>query len=243
MVGVERLDAMGMRTHHRIRTAVDQPPRQVPLAFVHLASVLVAPMNEHQDKRSVRPRFRDRRRDALAIPRGRDRDVIRRFVDVRERDDRGPGSGPRRQEMRGVGARGRLAGAERRDIARLQPRDRIQERLASEISRVVVRQADCADSRRGQDPHRLERGTQRISLPGNGVSLLGQNAFQIYQFRPSAFEPRPNTGQRIRPALDRGPHRPAQHDVAAQKNINIFRGLGRTQKIKTICFPRGDELA
>jgi hypothetical protein len=41
---------MRMRTDHRIHAVIDQPPRQLALALVHPVRVLVAPVDEDQNK-------------------------------------------------------------------------------------------------------------------------------------------------------------------------------------------------
>src|SRR5436190_24150814 len=111
MVGIRRLDAMRMAPCDRVGAMIDQPSGQFTLSFRYLRCVLVAPMDEGQDKGSFRAGFHERRRDALKIPGGRD--LWRVLVRIIERNDCAPRPGASREKVGGVGVPCRLACADR----------------------------------------------------------------------------------------------------------------------------------
>ncbi len=171
-----------MRTGDRVHTVVDQPARQLALPVIHLHSVLISPMHESQDEPGALAGLGDHGRHALAIFCPRQRNSGTAVVDVGQRNHRRFRPDARRKKVGSVGARDRFAGPDHRDVVRLQPRDRIQQCVAPEIVRVIVRQADRVDSRRSQSPDRVEWRAQGITFAGDGVPLVGKNALQVHQF-------------------------------------------------------------
>jgi len=105
-----------MASCHRVRAMIDQPSGQFTLSFRYLGSVLVAPMDEGENKGSFGARLRECGRDAFKIPGGCD--LRRAFVRIIEGDDCPPRPGAACEKMRGVGVRRRSACTNRKNFAR-----------------------------------------------------------------------------------------------------------------------------
>src|SRR4051812_45499649 len=58
---------MGMTAHDRVGPMIDEPARQFTLALAYPGRVFLSPMHEHQNERSLPPRFRDRSRGSISI--------------------------------------------------------------------------------------------------------------------------------------------------------------------------------
>jgi len=84
---------------------------------------------------------------------------------------------------------------------------------------MIVRQADGADPRGGQNLHRVERRAKAVTLGNNRGSLVGKHALQIHEPVRRPLQSRLNSGKRIRARRNLNSNRAAEHDVAPNHEI------------------------